>query len=188
MVRLEKVIYEKAVNGLNRARAIGAPRKWYHSNPYEHLRRITYPTQSTTLTSWTELSSEKFGHPSPDCSPSSKCASTSTSSDSRDSHPKIVFCISTRHSGETSSSNMWPARRIFLHDEVFTPITGCSRPAEERDSAELTTQLLDFSSLSTFALRLSSKLMSNFCVCSQSGPTTCITTTILTWLPKPGGQ
>lgn len=51
MVRLEKVIYEKAVNGLNRARAIGAPRKWYHANPYEHLRRIASPTQSTTLTS-----------------------------------------------------------------------------------------------------------------------------------------
>lgn len=51
MVRLEKVIYEKAVNGLNRAKAIGAPRKWYHSNPYEHLRRIPPSIQSTTLTS-----------------------------------------------------------------------------------------------------------------------------------------
>ena len=51
MVRLEKVIYEKVVNGMNRARAIGAPRKWYHSNPYEHLRRTPAATQSTTLTS-----------------------------------------------------------------------------------------------------------------------------------------
>lgn len=48
MVRLEKVIYEKAINGLNRAKAIGAPRKWYHANPYEHLRRTPPPTQSTT--------------------------------------------------------------------------------------------------------------------------------------------
>ena len=39
MVRLEKVLYEKAVNGMNRAKAIGAPRKWFYSNPYEHLRR-----------------------------------------------------------------------------------------------------------------------------------------------------
>lgn len=38
MVRLEKVIYEKAISGLNRAKAIGAPRKWFYSNPYEHLR------------------------------------------------------------------------------------------------------------------------------------------------------
>lgn len=51
MVRLEKIIYEKAVNGLNRAKAIGAPRKWYHSNPYEHLRRTSPSIQSTTLTS-----------------------------------------------------------------------------------------------------------------------------------------
>lgn len=51
MVRLEKVIYEKIVNGTNRARAIGAPRKWFHANPYEHLRRTALPTQSTTGTS-----------------------------------------------------------------------------------------------------------------------------------------
>lgn len=51
MVRLEKVIYEKAVNGLNRQRAIGAPRKWFHSNPYEHLRRTLATTKSTTITS-----------------------------------------------------------------------------------------------------------------------------------------
>lgn len=38
MVRLEKVIYEKAISGLNRAKTIGAPRKWFYSNPYEHLR------------------------------------------------------------------------------------------------------------------------------------------------------
>lgn len=38
MVRLEKVIYERAVSGLSRAKAIGAPRKWYYSNPFEHLR------------------------------------------------------------------------------------------------------------------------------------------------------
>ena len=38
MVRLEKIIYEKAVNGANRARAIGAPRKWFYANPLEHLR------------------------------------------------------------------------------------------------------------------------------------------------------
>jgi hypothetical protein len=48
MVRLEKVIYEKAVNGLNRANAIAAPRKWYYSNPYEHLRRTAAATQSIT--------------------------------------------------------------------------------------------------------------------------------------------
>lgn len=38
MVRLEKVIYEKALNGASRARSIGSPRKWFYSNPYEHLR------------------------------------------------------------------------------------------------------------------------------------------------------
>ena len=113
MVRLEKVIYEKAVNGLNRARAIGAPRKWYHANPYEHLRRIASPTQSTTSTSWTELSSENCGSPSPNGSPSSKCASTSISSGSRDSPPRTASSISTRPSGEMSSSSTWPARRTF---------------------------------------------------------------------------
>ncbi len=45
------MIYEKAVNGLNRHRAISTPRKWFHSNPYEHLRRTPPDTQSTTLTS-----------------------------------------------------------------------------------------------------------------------------------------
>ncbi len=39
MVRLEKVIYEQVVNGMNRAKAIGSPKKWFYSNPYEHLRR-----------------------------------------------------------------------------------------------------------------------------------------------------
>ena len=38
MVRLEKVIVEKAMNGMNRAKAISAPRKWFYANPYEHLR------------------------------------------------------------------------------------------------------------------------------------------------------
>lgn len=43
MVRLEKVLAEKVLNGVSRAKAIGAPRKWYYSNPYEHLR-CTPPT------------------------------------------------------------------------------------------------------------------------------------------------
>lgn len=45
MVRLEKVIYEKLVNGLNRAKAIDTPRKWFYSNPYEHLRCTQTDTQ-----------------------------------------------------------------------------------------------------------------------------------------------
>lgn len=51
MVRLEKLIYEKAVNGLNRANAIASPRKWFYSNPYEHLRRTPVFMQSTTTSS-----------------------------------------------------------------------------------------------------------------------------------------
>ena len=50
MVRLEKVIYEKAVNGLSRAKAISAPKKWFYANPYEHLRRTTFIIKSTTTT------------------------------------------------------------------------------------------------------------------------------------------
>ncbi len=50
MVRLEKVIYEKAVNGLSRAKAISSPRKWFYANPYQHLRRTFTATQSTTTT------------------------------------------------------------------------------------------------------------------------------------------
>ena len=34
MVRLEKVVYEKVVNGMSRAKAISTPRKWYYANPY----------------------------------------------------------------------------------------------------------------------------------------------------------
>lgn len=45
MVRLEKVIYEKAVNGLSRGRAISSPRKWYYANPYEHLKRTSHTIQ-----------------------------------------------------------------------------------------------------------------------------------------------
>jgi len=51
MVRLEKVLAEKVLNGVSRAKAIGAPRKWFYSNPYEHLRRTHYLTQSTTIDS-----------------------------------------------------------------------------------------------------------------------------------------
>ena len=51
MVRLEKLIYEKAINGLSRATAISAPRKWFYSNPYEHLRRSYFDTQSTIIVS-----------------------------------------------------------------------------------------------------------------------------------------
>jgi len=60
MVRLEKVIYEKAVNGLSRSKAISSPRKWFYANPYEHLRRTTLLTKSTTTTFWDTLSSEKL--------------------------------------------------------------------------------------------------------------------------------
>ena len=44
MVRLEKVMYEKVVNSMTRAKAISSPRKWYYSNPYEHLRCINIIT------------------------------------------------------------------------------------------------------------------------------------------------
>ena len=44
MVRLEKVLAEKLLNGVSRSKAIGAPRKWFYSNPYEHLRRTDSPT------------------------------------------------------------------------------------------------------------------------------------------------
>lgn len=51
MVRLEKVIYERAVSGLSRAKSITSPRKWFYANPYEHLRRRSCDTQSTTIVS-----------------------------------------------------------------------------------------------------------------------------------------
>lgn len=50
MVRLEKVLYEKVVNGMTRAKSIGSPRKWFHANPYEHLRRIPRNIQSIIIT------------------------------------------------------------------------------------------------------------------------------------------
>lgn len=68
MVRLEKVIYEKAVNGLSRAKAISSPRKWYYANPYEHLRRTPPLTQSTTTTFCDTPSSAKSSLPSPNSS------------------------------------------------------------------------------------------------------------------------
>lgn len=42
MVRLEKVVYEQLVNSttFNRARKISSPRKWFTTNPYEHMSRI----------------------------------------------------------------------------------------------------------------------------------------------------
>ena len=65
MVRLEKVIYEQAVNGMNRAKAIGAPKKWFYSNPYEHLRRTPTDTKSTTIVSLNLLFSAELWPPSP---------------------------------------------------------------------------------------------------------------------------
>lgn len=50
MVRLEKVIYEKAVNGLTRSKAISSPRKWYYANPYEHLKRTLLSIKSIITT------------------------------------------------------------------------------------------------------------------------------------------
>ena len=39
MVRLEKLVYEQVVNSAAtaRLRKVGAPRKWNHTNPYEHM-------------------------------------------------------------------------------------------------------------------------------------------------------
>ena len=51
MVRMEKVLYEQALNGLSRAKSIGAPRKWFYANPYDHLRRRYTDIQSTTIVS-----------------------------------------------------------------------------------------------------------------------------------------
>jgi hypothetical protein len=72
MVRLEKVLYEKAVNGLSRARAIGAPRKWFYANPYENLRRRHIDIQSTTTASSRLPFWEESSHLSPNGSTSSK--------------------------------------------------------------------------------------------------------------------
>ena len=71
------------------------------------------------------------------------------------------------------------ARETYIqNDAASTPTTGCSRRAEEKGSAGLTTRLLGTSSPSTWSPRLSSRPMWISCVCSQSGRTTCITTTI----------
>ena len=85
MVRLEKVIYEKAVNGLSRARAISSPRKWFYANPYENLRRSHSDIQSTITASlrppfWAESSP-----PSLNGSINLKWESSSILSNSKDS-------------------------------------------------------------------------------------------------------
>ena len=44
MVRLEKLVYEQIVNSAatNRLRKAGAPRKWHHTNPLEHMTRMIF--------------------------------------------------------------------------------------------------------------------------------------------------
>lgn len=150
MVRLEKVLYEQAVNGMSRARAISAPRKWYYANPYEHLRRIPSSIQSTTITSRSTPFLVRSSHPSPSGSPFSKCDSNLTSSASKDSYLSYNQTPEDRllHMDKHLRRNVLfehIARETYLAPHAASiPIIGFSRSEEEKDGLRSTSQPLDF--------------------------------------------
>lgn len=51
MVRIEKIVYEKAFNtsALGRSRNLTTPMKWFTTNPYEHAASTYSSTQSSPI-------------------------------------------------------------------------------------------------------------------------------------------
>ena len=194
MVRLEKVLYEQAVNGMSRARAISAPKKWYYANPYEHLRRIPSSIQSTTITSRSTPFSVRSSHPSPSGSPFSKCDSNLTSSASKDSYlshnqtPEDRLLHMDKHLRRNVLFEHIARETYLTAHPASIPIIGSSRSEEEKDGLRSTSVSQDSSSLSTSRMRHKLKPTSIIWNCKVSGPTISTTTTILIWLLKPEDQ
>lgn len=182
MVRLEKVLYEQAVNGMTRARAISAPRKWYYANPFEHLRRISSSIKSTTITSRSTPFLVRSSHLSLNGSLFSKCVFNLTSSVNKDLYFSYNQTPEDRllHMDKHLRRNVLfehIARETYITSHiVFIHIIGFSRSEEEKDGLRSTLVFQDFLSLNILRMRHKHKHMSIISNCKVNGLTTSTTT------------